>query len=54
MANPLIPIVISVILGLVLYFFIMGIQMDSLNKFIIVFLVIAVSYTLINEIFEGK
>ncbi len=54
MANPLIPLVISVILGLVLYLFIMSIPMDNLIKFIIVFLVIAVSYTLFNEIFEGK
>ena len=54
MANPLIPLIISVILGLILYFFIMSIPMDNLIKFIIVFLVIVVSYTLFNEIFEGK
>jgi predicted neutral ceramidase superfamily lipid hydrolase len=54
MAKPLIPLTISVILGLIVYLFIKDIQMFDINKFIIVFLVIAVMYTLISEIFEGK
>ncbi|MGD0804311.1 MAG: hypothetical protein ABSA11_09590 [Candidatus Bathyarchaeia archaeon] len=54
MASMIIPLIVSMILGGGLYFFIGGLPLDTPVKMIIVLVVILASYTILAEVFHTK
>ena len=54
MATIMIPIIISLMIGGVLYLFISNLLLDNVMKMIIILLVMFTSYTLIGETFQSK
>jgi hypothetical protein len=54
MASMIIPLIISVILGGGIYYFIGGLPLDNLVKIFVVLTVIIASYTILAELFHTK